>query len=74
MGYKSLAEAVILQSIEDLWNPCYRKDSKDFLYGEGFRIYADIAELMSSQNNNIIYIEGGNNHGRATSGYRDQRK
>lgn len=74
MGFKSLAEAVILQSIEDLWNPCHRKDSKEFLYGEGFKIYADIAELMSSKNNNVIYIAGGINHGRAISRYRDQRK
>ncbi len=76
MSFKHLAEAVILQSIEDLWNPCYRKESKVFLYGEGFRMYADIAELLSSQNNNnnITHLAGGNKHGRTISGYGDQGK
>jgi phosphatidylserine decarboxylase len=47
VGLKSLAEAVILQSLEDLWNPIYRKKSKEFFRGEGFEIFSQIAELNS---------------------------
>jgi hypothetical protein len=45
MGYRSLAEAVILQSLEDLSDPRHREESREFFSGDGFKIYSGIAEL-----------------------------
>lgn len=44
-GVKSLAEAIILQSIEDLWSKNDQKESVEFFTGEGFRHCADMAGL-----------------------------
>lgn len=42
---RHLAEAVILQSIEDLWNPECRGESHDFFDGEGFVLCSEIAGI-----------------------------
>lgn len=42
---KNLAEAIILQSIEDLWSKTNQKESIEFFMGEGFRQCADMAEM-----------------------------
>ena len=40
-----LAEAVILQSIEDLWNPVHKRGSLMFFKGNGFGFCAEIAGI-----------------------------
>ena len=40
-----IAEAIILQAIEDLWNTVRRKESIEFFAGEGFAICARIAGM-----------------------------
>ena len=40
-----IAEAIILQAIEDLWNAVHRKKSIEFFTGEGFAICAGIAGM-----------------------------
>ncbi len=45
MRLKALAEAMILQSIEDLWSNANRKESIEFFEGEGFRHCADLAGM-----------------------------
>jgi hypothetical protein len=45
MRLKALAEAVILQSIEDLWSTTNRRESIEFFEGEGFRHCADMAGM-----------------------------
>ncbi len=42
---RSLAEAIILQSIEDLWNPVCKKQSLKFFEGNGFEFYSGIAGI-----------------------------
>jgi dihydrofolate reductase len=42
---RALAEAVILQSIEDLWSKAKRKRSVEFFMGDGFSLYADMAGM-----------------------------
>lgn len=42
---RRLAEAVILQSIEDLWNPVCRGESLLFFKGAGFILYSGIAGI-----------------------------
>lgn len=45
MGKKSLAEAVILQSMEDLWDEKERDNALRFFNGEGFSTFAGIAGM-----------------------------
>jgi len=40
-----LAEAVILQSIEDLWNPVCKRESLLFFEGDGFELCSEIAGI-----------------------------
>ncbi len=62
MGYRNLAEAVILQSLEDLCHPSYRRESKEFFKGDGYKICAEIAEIPFHKKNNNN--GGGRKHGR----------
>lgn len=45
MKMKALAEAIILQSIEDLWDETHRNESLEFFSGGGFDLYAEVAGL-----------------------------
>ncbi len=45
MGLKNLAETLILQSMEDLWDAKRRSESIDFLTGQGFHFFADMAGM-----------------------------
>jgi hypothetical protein len=42
---RRLAEAIILQSIEDLWNPACKKESLIFFEGDGFELCSEIAGI-----------------------------
>lgn len=59
MGIRQLAEAVILQSLEDLWDPYYRNGSKEFFSGDGYKICADIAEITCLKRYKILHLLGG---------------
>jgi hypothetical protein len=56
MSVKSLAETVILQSLEDLFSDEDRKESIRFFRGQGFILSADIAGLGSSERQKILDI------------------
>ncbi len=45
MGVKGLAEGIILQSIEDLWNENLRDECIAFFKGKEFSICAEIAGM-----------------------------
>lgn len=45
MGINQLAEGIMIQSIEDLWDERFRKEGVDFFRGEGFTIWADLAGM-----------------------------
>lgn len=53
-----LAEAVILQSIEDLFDSLQRRNSINFFRGEGFNVYAEIAGLSTANQIRIIRMLG----------------
>jgi len=55
-GIKSLAEAVILQSLEDLWDPSHRIESIDFFNGDGYRIFAKLAGLNQAHSYKMLNI------------------
>ena len=42
---RSLAEAIILQSIEDLWNPEWKRGSLRFFEGDEFELCSEIAGI-----------------------------
>jgi len=42
---RKIAEAIILQAIEDLWSDVHRQESIEFFTGEGFAICAKIAGM-----------------------------
>lgn len=54
----NLAEAIILQSIEDLWGPIHKKESIDFFKGEGFRLAAEMAEMSAVDKRRLLLILG----------------
>lgn len=64
MGYRALAEAVILQSAVDMWNPRYARESREFFEGEGFVLYAHIAGIQNNKNKYGALTAGGREHDR----------
>ena len=59
MKSKYLAEAIILQCIEDLWDENYRKDALIFFAGEDFRTCASIAGIEISGQLKILNMLSG---------------
>ena len=45
MAIRNLAEAIILQSIEDLWNREQKQDCVAFFEGEGFYLCSGVAGI-----------------------------
>jgi len=45
MNIRNLAEAIILQSVEDLWNAKQKVECLEFFYGESFGMWAEIAGM-----------------------------
>ncbi len=51
---KGLAEAILLQSLEDLWIDEERSNCIDFFTGEGFRLCSEIAGMSSNDKEKIL--------------------
>jgi hypothetical protein len=56
MGVKSLAESIILQSMEDLSDASHRAESLAFFCGEGFRICAQMAGMNAEAQVKILEL------------------
>jgi hypothetical protein len=56
MGVKSLAESIILQSMEDLSDASHRAESLEFFSGEGFRICAQMAGMEADDQVKILEL------------------
>ncbi len=54
MSLKSLAEMIILQSIEDLFSVHHKKESIHFFTGEGFGIFSEIAGIGIAERRNLV--------------------
>ena len=59
MGTRALAEAVIMQSICDLWKPSEKRDSVKFFEGKWFDRYAGLAGMGPTERDELIRILGG---------------
>jgi hypothetical protein len=49
MKMRRLAESVILQSLEDLWDERYRAESIDFFTGREFHLFARMAGMDTEE-------------------------
>ena len=54
MAVKELAETVILQSIEDLWDKKRREECSSFFCGQGFSFWAGAAGMTISARRKIL--------------------
>jgi hypothetical protein len=59
MGIRNLAEAIILQSIEDLSIDGQREDCMRFFNGQGFNICAGIAGINSADQEKLFDLVNG---------------
>jgi hypothetical protein len=70
---RSLAEGIILQAIEDLWDKDHNEESFHFFKGEGFKICAGLACLNGKEQSRIINMvadtasRNGNGNGKVKS-------
>jgi len=53
---RGLAEAILLQALEDLWDGARRKETIVFFCGEGFRTCADMACMNTYERLKLIRI------------------
>ncbi len=63
-GLMNLAEAVILQSLEDIWVLEHKDECRNFFGGDGFKIYAGITRLDTITKLKILHLLGGKGHER----------
>jgi len=54
MAVKELAETIILNSIEDLWNKEHQEECSLFFCGQGFSFWADAAGMTTSDRKKIL--------------------
>jgi len=53
---RNLAEAIILQSVEDLWDTKQKEDCLTFFYGESFGICAELAGMNEHEQATMLQI------------------
>ena len=56
MGLKGLAEGIILQSMEDLWDKHHKEDCIAFFKGKGFRDCAKMAGMTTSDQISLLNL------------------
>jgi len=56
MNIRNLAEAIILQSVEDLWDAKQKDDCLTFFYGESFGICAEMAGMNTYEQSRMLQL------------------
>jgi len=56
MGLKGLAEGIILQSIDDLWDRHHKEDCITFFKGKGFRDCAEMAGMTTLEQIRLLNL------------------
>ncbi|MBI4823348.1 MAG: hypothetical protein HY805_03845 [Nitrospirae bacterium] len=51
-----LAQAIILQSVEDMWDKQHRAECMEFFTGEGFHICAQMAGLLPNEKSKLLNL------------------
>jgi hypothetical protein len=67
MAVRNVAEAIILQSIEDLWDKKWKEESVSFFRGEAFNACAEIAGLTAFDRKKLLAMIGGLIHDKRKS-------
>ncbi len=56
MSLRTLSEAIILQSAEDLLSASHRKEGLEFFGGEGFRLSAEMAGMTFDEKLKLLHM------------------
>ena len=56
MSLRTLSEAIILQSAEDLLSASHRKEGLEFFSGEGFRLSAEMAGMTFDEKLDFLHM------------------
>ena len=56
MNIRNLAEAIILQSVEDLWDAKQKDDCLTFFYGESFGMCAEMAGMNTYEQTRMLQL------------------
>ncbi len=56
MSLRTLSEAIILQSAEDLLSASHRKEGMEFFSGEGFRLSAEMAGMTHEDQVEFLHL------------------
>jgi hypothetical protein len=56
MKMRNLAEAIILQSVEDLWDAKQKDDCLTFFYGESFGMCAEMAGMNTHEQERMLKL------------------
>ena len=56
MSLRTLSEAIILQSAEDLLSPSHRREGLDFFRGDGFRFCAEMAGMTFDEKLRFLHM------------------
>lgn len=56
MSLRTLSEAIILQSAEDLLSASHRKEGLEFFSGEGFRLSAEMAGMTHDEKVGFLHM------------------
>jgi hypothetical protein len=56
MSLRTLSEAIILQSAEDLLSASHRKEGLEFFSGEGFRLSAEMAGMTFDEKLGFLHM------------------
>jgi len=74
MNIRKIAELIILQCIEDLWNGREKSGSADFFTGEGFPLCAGIAGMDLHDQGSLLKMVGKAMEQNARTGKKPERK
>jgi hypothetical protein len=56
MSLRTLSEAIILQSAEDLLSASHRKEGLEFFSGEGYRLSAEMAGMTHDEKIGLLHM------------------
>jgi hypothetical protein len=56
MNIKNLAEAIILQTVEDLWDAKQKGECLTFFYGESFGMCAEMAGMNKDEQAKMLHL------------------
>ena len=58
LNIKNVAELIMLQCIEDLWDEGERGDSRNFFKGERFQLCAEMASMSPKDQSALLHMVG----------------